>query len=128
MEVVKKDEKKETSWYEIGSLLFKIIYTVLYNGCFLWLGVNLFLVAFAIPFHLTILQAVGFWGSGILLVIGILETHNYTFGQTVKNIFLTIVFMILFLIICMVVVIMFDQIRTLIETIWKEVKLRAGWY
>ena len=77
---------------------------------------------------LTILQAVGFWGSGILLVIGILETHNYTFGQTVKNIFLTIVFMILFLIICMVIVIMFDQIRTLIETIWKEVKLRAGWY
>ena len=77
---------------------------------------------------LTILQAVGFWGSGILLVIGILETHNYTFGQTVKNIFLTIVFMLLFLIICMVVVIMFDQIRTLIETIWKEVKLRAGWY
>ena len=77
---------------------------------------------------LTILQAIAYWGSALLLVIGILETHNYTFGQTVKNILLTIIFMILFLIICMVVFIMFDQIRTLIETIWKEVKLRAGWY
>lgn len=58
MEVVKKDEKNESGWYEIGKLFFKIIYTVLYNGCFLWLGVNLFLVAFAIPFYLTVLQAV----------------------------------------------------------------------
>ena len=77
---------------------------------------------------LTILQALGFWGFGIILVIGILETHNYTFTQTVKNIVLTIVFMILFTIICMVVIIMLDQIKTFIETIWKEVKLRAGWY
>jgi len=77
---------------------------------------------------LTILQALAFWGSGIILVIGILETHNYTFSQTVKNIILTIVFMVLFLIICVVVIVMLDQIKTLIETIWKEVKLRAGWY
>ena len=77
---------------------------------------------------LTILKALGFWGSGILLVIGVLETHNYSFGQTVKNILLTIVFMILFVIICMVVVIMVDQIATLLEQIWKEVKLRVGWY
>ena len=77
---------------------------------------------------LTVLKALGFWGSGILLVIGVLETHNYTFGQTVKNILLTIIFMILFVIICMVVVIMVDQIKTLIEQIWKEVKLRVGWY
>ena len=77
---------------------------------------------------LTILQALAFWGSGIILVIGILETHNYTFSQTVKNIILTVVFMVLFLIICVVVIVMLDQIKTLIETIWKEVKLRAGWY
>ena len=77
---------------------------------------------------ITIFQAIGFWGSGIILVIGILETHNYTFSQTVKNIILTIIFMVLFLIICVVVIVMLDQIKTLIETIWKEVKLRAGWY
>lgn len=58
MEVVKENKKNESSWYEIGKFFFKIIYTVLYNGCFLWLGVNLFLVAFAIPFHLTVFQAV----------------------------------------------------------------------
>ena len=77
---------------------------------------------------ITIFQAIGFWGSGIILVIGILETHNYTFSQTIKNIILTIIFMVLFLIICVVVIVMLDQIKTLIETIWKEVKLRAGWY
>ena len=77
---------------------------------------------------ITLLKTIGFWGTGIYLVIGILETHNYTFGQTVKNILLTIIFMVLFIIICMVVVIMVDQIKTFIETIWKEVKLRVGWY
>ena len=77
---------------------------------------------------LSILQMIAFWGSGIFLVIGILETHNYTFGKTVKNILLTIIFMILFLIICAVVIVMMDQMKSFIETIWKEVKLRAGWY
>ena len=71
---------------------------------------------------------IAFWGSGIFLVIGILETHNYTFGKTVKNILLTVIFMILFLIICAVVIVMMDQMKSFIETIWKEVKLRAGWY
>lgn len=77
---------------------------------------------------ISILKILGFWGSGLLLVIGILETHNYTFGQTVKNIILTIIFMVLFFIICVVVFVMFDQIKSFIETFWKEVKLRAGWY
>ena len=77
---------------------------------------------------ITILTSLGWWGSGLLLVIGILETHNYTFGKTVKNIILTIVFMVLFIIIVLVVMVMLDQISTFIETIWKEVKLRAGWY
>ena len=77
---------------------------------------------------ISILKILGFWGSGILLVIGIVETHNYTFGQTLKNIILTIIFMVLFFIICVVVFVMFDQIKSFIETFWKEVKLRAGWY
>ena len=61
---------------------------------------------------ITIFQAIGFWGSGIILVIGISETHNYTFSQTIKNIILTIIFMVLFLIICVVVIVMLDQIKT----------------
>lgn len=76
----------------------------------------------------TFLKALAFWGSGIMLAIGILQVHNYTFGQTVKNIVLTIIFMILFAIVCIVVYVMIDQIIYLIKTIWKEVKLRAGWY
>ncbi|MCI5745078.1 MAG: YIP1 family protein [Erysipelotrichaceae bacterium] len=77
---------------------------------------------------ITLLKGAAFWGSGIILVLGILEVHNYTFSQTVKNIVLTIVFMVLFIIICAIVVVMLDQIATFIEQIWREVKLRANWY
>ena len=75
---------------------------------------------------ISILQAIGYWGTGIFLVIGILETHNYTFSKTVVNIILTIIFMVLFIIICIVIIVMIDQIKTFIEQIWREVKLRAG--
>lgn len=75
---------------------------------------------------ITILKLIAFWGSGILLVIGILETHNYTFRKTIVNIILTLIFMVLFLIICVVIIVMLDQIATFIEQLWREVKLRAG--
>lgn len=51
-------EKKESSWNGIGKTLCKIAFNIAYNGSFLWLAVNLFLVAFAIPFYLTFFQAV----------------------------------------------------------------------
>ena len=68
------------------------------------------------------------WGSIFLIIVGILETHNYTFKQTFWNVILTIIFMVLFVIVCLTVLLMFDQVATLIESIIKEVKLRAGWY
>lgn len=68
------------------------------------------------------------WGSIFFIVVGVLETHNYTFKQTFWNIVLTIIFMILFVIICLTILLMFDQVSTLIESISREVKLRAGWY
>ena len=55
--MVKKVEN-ETSWSEIGNIFFKIVYTIVYDAFFLWLGVNLFLTAFKIPAGLTILQAI----------------------------------------------------------------------
>lgn len=72
------------------------------------------------------LIAVG--GSIYFLIFGILETHNYTFKKTMGNIVLTLVGMILIIIVCIVVFVMFDQLSQLLEGIWKEVKLRVGWY
>lgn len=68
------------------------------------------------------------WGSIFYIIIGILETHNYTFRQTFWNVILTLIFMILFVIICLTVLLMFDQVSNLVDSIIKEVKLRAGWY
>ena len=77
---------------------------------------------------ISVLKVLGFGGTGILLVLGIIETHNYTFGQTVKNIILTIIFIVLLAIVIVVMVVMFDQIVSFLEVLWKEVKLRVGWY
>ena len=68
------------------------------------------------------------WGSIFYIIVGILETHNYTFKQTFWNVILTLIFMILFVIICLTVLLMFDQVSNLVDSIIKEVKLRAGWY
>ena len=68
------------------------------------------------------------WGSIFYIIVGILETHNYTFKQTFWNVILTLIFMILFVIVCLTVLLMFDQVSSLIDSIIKEVKLRAGWY
>lgn len=68
------------------------------------------------------------WGTIFFIVMGILETHNYTFKQTFWNVILTIIFMLLFVIVCLTVLLMFDQVKNLVESIIKEVKLRAGWY
>lgn len=75
-----------------------------------------------------LLWMLGMYGSIFLIVLGILETHNYTFKQTFWNIILTIIFMILIVIVCLVVLLMLDQVSMLLESIFKEVKLRAGWY
>ena len=63
-----------------------------------------------------------------MLLFGILETHNFTFKKTIGNVVLTLVGILLIAIVILVVFVMFDQMAQLIEGIWKEVKLRAGWY
>jgi len=75
-----------------------------------------------------LLLQLALWGSIFFIVMGILETHNYTFKQTFWNVILTIIFMLLFVIVCLTVLLMFDQVKNLVESIIKEVKLRAGWY
>lgn len=50
--------RKEVSWYEIGKTFLKMLGNILYNSCFIWVAVNLFLVAFSFPLHLTFLQAI----------------------------------------------------------------------
>ncbi len=75
-----------------------------------------------------LLFQVALWGTIFFVIVGILETHNYTFKQTFWNVILTIIFMVLFVIICLTILLMFDQVSTLIESITREVKLRAGWY
>lgn len=50
--------RKEVSWYEIGKTFLKMLGNILYNSCFVWVAVNLFLVAFSLPIKLTLLQSI----------------------------------------------------------------------
>ena len=74
------------------------------------------------------LYLLAIFGTAYMLLFGILETHNFTFKKTIGNVVLTLVGILLIAIVILVVFVMFDQMAQLIEGIWKEVKLRAGWY
>jgi len=52
------EEKNQSSWNKIGIILWKMIFSVLYNSFFVWIAVNLFFVAFYMPWHLTVAQSI----------------------------------------------------------------------
>ena len=64
--MAKKVEKTPT-WGEIGELLMKIMINILSSAIGIWIAVNLFFVAFAIPLHLTIVQAISIFVLTVML-------------------------------------------------------------
>lgn len=59
--------KKEVSWKEIGKLALKLFLNILSSGISLWIAVNLFLIAFNISLHLTLLQAISIFVLAVVL-------------------------------------------------------------
>jgi hypothetical protein len=51
-------EQNQSNWNKVGIILWKMIFSLLYNSFFVWIAVNLFFVAFSISFHLTITQSI----------------------------------------------------------------------
>jgi len=62
---------------------------------------------------------------GIMLVIMVMEIHNYSFVETLRNIALTIFTMLMFLLTAYVFFVLFNQLADFIRAIVQEVGLRG---
>lgn len=112
-----------------GSL--RNIYTMLPYALSPYLVITPFIVAstyvltqnegFLVSFAWTIATV---W-SAVLIFIGLTETHNYSFSDTVKNVLLTLFFMIIAIIGLAVVYLLWAQVITFVQDVIQEVAYRV---
>ncbi|MCC7206094.1 MAG: YIP1 family protein [Anaerolineae bacterium] len=69
-------------------------------------------------------QLMWLW-TGIMLVIMVKEVHNYSFGETVRNILTTLFTMAMFLLTAYILYVLFNQLYEFIYAIVQEVGLRG---
>ncbi len=62
---------------------------------------------------------------GLMLFIMVMQVHNYRFGETIKNVLLTIFTMALFVLVGYILYILFGQLFDFISAIFQEVRLRG---
>ncbi len=63
--------------------------------------------------------------SAVLIFIGLTETHNYSFGDTIKNVLLTLFFMVIAIIAVAVLYLLWVQVFTFVQDIIMEVAYRV---
>jgi DNA-binding beta-propeller fold protein YncE len=61
----------------------------------------------------------------LMLIIMVKEVHNYTFGETVKNLLVTLFTMSLFLLTAYILYILFNQLFDFVSAIFQELRLRV---
>ncbi len=71
-------------------------------------------------FLLTIVLIIGIVWSVITIFMGLQTVHDYTFGETVKSILLTVVFMIIVAVIGIIISIMWDSLYSFLVAVGKE--------
>lgn len=71
-------------------------------------------------FLLTIVLIIGITWSVITIFLGLQTVHDYTFGETVKSILLTVVFMIIVAVIGIIISIMWDSLYSFLAAVGKE--------
>lgn len=76
---------------------------------------------FVYSFSLNLVYA---W-TGLMLAVMVKEIHNYEFGETVRNLGLTLFTMALFLLTGYILYVLFNQLFDFILAIWQEVGLRG---
>lgn len=70
------------------------------------------------------MQLILFW-CGVMLVIMVKEIHNYTVGETVRNLLTTLFTMAIFLLSAYILYVLFNQLFEFIQAIIQEVGLRG---
>lgn len=63
--------------------------------------------------------------SAVLIFIGLTETHNYSFGDTLKNVLLTLFFMVIAVIAVAVLYLLWVQVVTFVQDVFMEVAYRV---
>ncbi len=72
-------------------------------------------------FILTLLSIIGIAFAAVLVFIGLIETHNYSFKETVKNIVLTVLAMILAIVAVAIIYLIWTQLISFIQSVFVEV-------
>ncbi len=71
-------------------------------------------------FLLTIVLIIGITWSVITIFIGLQTVHDYTFGETVRSILLTVIFMIIVAVIGIIISIMWDSLYSFLTSVGKK--------
>ena len=80
-----------------------------------------YLMTYNEAFLLTIVLLIGISWSVITIFLGLQTVHDYTLGETVKSIILTVVFMIIVAVIGIIISIMWNSLYTFLTALGKEI-------
>ncbi|MGF7145840.1 sugar lactone lactonase YvrE [Anaerotaenia torta] len=109
-----------------GDGSFAQVYMVPAYGCIPIMGAMLIITvaSYALTYNeaflLTLLLVVGTVWSIISIFIGLMTVHDYTFGETVVSLIITVLFMIVAAILALVIIIMWNQLWQFLQTVGKE--------
>lgn len=76
-------------------------------------------------FLITLAWIISLCWSAVLIFIGLREIHNYDTKETVKNVLLTLFFMIIAIVVMAIVYLLWSQVTAFIKNIWMEVQYRV---
>lgn len=82
-------------------------------------------VTFNESFILDLIWFVGVAWSAVILFIGIMRTHDYTVSETVKNIFITLFFMLMAVVAAAILYVMWNTLVSFISSVFVEVDFRV---
>ncbi len=80
-----------------------------------------YVVTYVESFVLAIVEGTGIAWSVILLFLGIMTVHDYSFREAVRSVILTVVFILIIAILIMILIIMWEQLYQFLGTLWQEV-------
>ncbi len=76
-------------------------------------------------FILTIILVISIIWSVVNLFCGLMNVHDYSFGETVKSFVMTFFFMLVAVVIALIVTIMFEQLLNFIISVGRELVLNV---
>ena len=82
-------------------------------------------VTFNESFILDLIWFVGVAWSAVILFIGIMRTHDYTVGETVKNLFITLFFMLMAVVAAAIMYVMWNTVISFVSSVFVEVDFRV---